>query len=156
MDFFGIGYMEIGLILLVLLIFVGPQRLPDVIRQLSNAYRKLKEATTELNREFREMADEVKDEVMDARKNIDTDLNSASSLATDIKEISNDISSTMKETRSTTGSSTSQQATNSKDKGITPEVTDRAQKTGISKHQPAPDGDEQGGKIGNSTPFEEE
>ena len=61
MDFFGIGTLELILILIVLLIVVGPARLPEVAGAIGKGIRKFRAATTELSRDFKEMAEEVKD-----------------------------------------------------------------------------------------------
>ena len=48
MDFFGIGSMEILLILVVALIIFGPHRLPEIGRTLGRTMRALKKATYDL------------------------------------------------------------------------------------------------------------
>ena len=61
MDFFGIGPLELLLVLIILLIVVGPARLPEVVSKIGKGMRMLKQATNELSNDFKEMADEVKD-----------------------------------------------------------------------------------------------
>jgi len=89
MDFLGIGIQEVLLILVILLIFVGPDRLPEIARQLGKASRKLKEATRELTKEIEEMADEVKDVGREAKTEVEPNVG----LAQDLKEISDDVNS---------------------------------------------------------------
>ena len=48
MDFFGIGPMEILLILLIALIIFGPGKLPEIGRTIGRATRTLKKATFDL------------------------------------------------------------------------------------------------------------
>ena len=48
MDFFGIGFGEVILILLVALIIWGPKRLPEIARTLGRTMRALRKATYDL------------------------------------------------------------------------------------------------------------
>ncbi len=51
MDFFGIGPMEILLILVVALIIFGPGRLPEIARKAGKAMRTVRKATFDLTAE---------------------------------------------------------------------------------------------------------
>lgn len=61
MGFSGIGIWEILLILIVVLVVLGPRRLPEIARTLGRAVRAIKKAsadlTTTLNRELEETKD---------------------------------------------------------------------------------------------------
>ena len=48
MDFFGIGFGEVIVILLVALIIWGPKRLPEIARTLGKTMRALRKATYDL------------------------------------------------------------------------------------------------------------
>ena len=48
MDFFGIGFGEVLLILIVALIIWGPKRLPEISRTLGKTVRALRKATYDL------------------------------------------------------------------------------------------------------------
>ena len=48
MDFFGIGFGEVLLILIVALIIWGPKRLPEIARTLGKTMRALRKATYDL------------------------------------------------------------------------------------------------------------
>ena len=48
MDFFGIGFGEVLLILIVALIIWGPKRLPEISRTLGKTVRTLRKATYDL------------------------------------------------------------------------------------------------------------
>jgi Tat protein translocase TatB subunit len=61
MGFSGIGIWEILLILIVIMIVLGPRRLPEIARMLGRAVRSIKKAsadlTTTLSRELEETKD---------------------------------------------------------------------------------------------------
>ena len=61
MGFSGIGIWEILLILIVILVVLGPRRLPEIAKTLGRAVRAIKKAstdlTTTLNRELEETRD---------------------------------------------------------------------------------------------------
>jgi len=48
MDFFGIGFGEVLLILILALIIWGPRRLPEIARTLGRTVRALRKATYDL------------------------------------------------------------------------------------------------------------
>ena len=52
MDFLGIGPLELLLILIILLVVVGPEKLPDFARRLGHAVRAFRGATSNLTREL--------------------------------------------------------------------------------------------------------
>ena len=54
MEFFGVGPLEVLLILLVGLMAFGPDRLPGLARSLSSGLRRLRKATQELTAEVNE------------------------------------------------------------------------------------------------------
>ncbi len=49
---FGLGFGEIVIILVLALILLGPQRLPDVAKQLGKGLREFKKATDDLKDQF--------------------------------------------------------------------------------------------------------
>lgn len=49
---FGLGFGEIVIILVLALILLGPQRLPDVAKQLGKGLREFKKATDDLKEQF--------------------------------------------------------------------------------------------------------
>ena len=51
----GIGLAEFLLILVVALIVIGPEKLPEVARALAKAYNELRRAGTEISRSIREV-----------------------------------------------------------------------------------------------------
>jgi len=64
-QFFGIGPLELLMVLLVALLGLGPQRLPEVAVQLARALRALRRyvatMTAEFRREFREAYEEIEE-----------------------------------------------------------------------------------------------
>jgi sec-independent protein translocase protein TatA len=114
MDFLGVGPWEALLVLVVLLIFVGPSRLPEVAKGLSKAYRKFKEASKELSQEIEGMADEVKGELKDVRKEVDRATDSKTGVAKDLDDITKDIDGVRKDVRTAAQSVTSDPSKGSK------------------------------------------
>ncbi len=61
MNFFGIGPMELILVLVIALIVFGPGKLPEIANTLGKSIRRLRMATTELTRDFsKEIVEETK------------------------------------------------------------------------------------------------
>ena len=48
---FGLGYQELLLILVIVLILFGTQRLPDLARSLGSSVKEFKKGVTELNKD---------------------------------------------------------------------------------------------------------
>jgi TatA/E family protein of Tat protein translocase len=65
MDFFGIGPLEIILILIVGLLIFGPQKLPQMARDISKTLRSFKKASMDITAEIEKELDDVKKEVKD-------------------------------------------------------------------------------------------
>jgi len=67
MDFYGIGLQEIFIVLLIALIVVGPQRLPQMALKLGQLMRRLRMVTSEMARDITE---EVNRETTDLKSDI--------------------------------------------------------------------------------------
>lgn len=65
MDFFGIGPLEIILILIVGLLIFGPQKLPQIGRDVGKALRSFKKASMDITAEIEKEMDDVKKDVKD-------------------------------------------------------------------------------------------
>ena len=52
MDFFGIGPLELLLILVIFTVVVGPEKIPDVARRLGRAVRAFRGATTQITEQI--------------------------------------------------------------------------------------------------------
>lgn len=48
---FGLGYQELLLIMVIVLILFGAQRLPDLARSLGSSVKEFKKGVTELNKD---------------------------------------------------------------------------------------------------------
>ena len=70
MDFFGIGPMEILLILIIGLLIFGPAKIPQIARDLGKALRSFKKATTDLSAEVSRELEEEKKEINSDTKQI--------------------------------------------------------------------------------------
>ena len=69
MDFFGIGPLEILLILIIGLLIFGPGKIPQIARDLGKALRSFKKATTDLSVEVsRELEEEKKELTSDTKQ----------------------------------------------------------------------------------------
>jgi len=53
MDFFGIGPLELLLILIITLIVFGPGKLPEIARQAGRFAREIRKTSNELTRDFK-------------------------------------------------------------------------------------------------------
>jgi sec-independent protein translocase protein TatA len=62
MGFQGIGIWEILLILIVVLIVLGPRRLPEIARTLGKAVRAIKKASTDFTSSITREVEETKNE----------------------------------------------------------------------------------------------
>ncbi|MFQ6019446.1 MAG: twin-arginine translocase TatA/TatE family subunit [Dehalococcoidia bacterium] len=97
MNLFGIGPWEVLLVLLVALLILGPQRLPEVAVQLARSIRWLRrfsgQVSGQLRQEFDELVreyEELKSEVKELRQQVDRDVDSAS------KEVADTVEETAK------------------------------------------------------------
>ena len=63
MDFFGIGPLEFLLILIILIVVVGPEKIPDLARRMGRAMRAFRGATTQLTQEIEREISAVKKDV---------------------------------------------------------------------------------------------
>jgi sec-independent protein translocase protein TatB len=65
MNVFGIGALEIGLIIIIAVIVIGPERFPEAAVQVARALKFLRgyanDATSELRKEFAELTKEYED-----------------------------------------------------------------------------------------------
>ena len=74
MDFLGIGPMEILVIVVLILIVFGPNRLPEMARTIGKALKDVKSATSELGKSLSSELEEEELRVKQDIKNVTSDL----------------------------------------------------------------------------------
>lgn len=74
--FFNLGAGEIFMVLLVVLLLFGANKIPEFAKGLGKGIRQFKDATQDIQNDIQESISETKKELDDAKKNIDTDLKS--------------------------------------------------------------------------------
>ena len=57
---FGIGMTEMIVILVIALVVLGPKRLPELARTLGKSLAELRRASTDLRREFQDVANDTR------------------------------------------------------------------------------------------------
>lgn len=80
MEIFGIGPFELAMIALIAFIFLGPERIPGVMRQLGRAIRQMRKMTQDLTREYGGELNEITsavNEVQSEIRGVQRDLNQA-------------------------------------------------------------------------------
>jgi TatA/E family protein of Tat protein translocase len=93
MNFFDIGPLEILVVLIIAFILFGPEKLPQIAAAIGKGMRKLKEATTELSKDFQEMTEEAKG----VEKEVKTAGDATTGLSKDLKEVSKEVKDAMTE-----------------------------------------------------------
>jgi TatA/E family protein of Tat protein translocase len=97
MDFLGVGPFELVLVLIVLFIVVGPAKLPEVAAMIGRGMRKFREASAELNRGLKDMADEVKEAGAEVGKEVGQTSKPGTALTGELREVSREIEGAVKE-----------------------------------------------------------
>jgi len=89
MNFFGIGPMEAGLVIIIAVIVLGPERIPEVAVQIAKAVKLLRgyatSATSQMRADLDELTreyDEVRRELREFRQSVGKDVNSMASQIT--------------------------------------------------------------------------
>ena len=77
MDIIGIGFWEVLVILVVLIVVVGPKRLPEMARKMGQMTRHFKSMTSEMNRNIQaELRDEEETSKSNDYSTVDNSKNS--------------------------------------------------------------------------------
>lgn len=63
---FGVSGGEIFVVLLFVLIFFGSDKIPGIARTMGRAIRQVKDATSDIQRDFQDSANSVKDQFKDS------------------------------------------------------------------------------------------
>jgi sec-independent protein translocase protein TatA len=74
MDFFGIGFGEILLVIVIALIIFGPTRIPEITRTIGRVSRNLRKVTSDFTSAMEREADDLKQPLKDAAADASRDL----------------------------------------------------------------------------------
>ncbi len=96
MNFLGIGLPEIALILIIAVIVVGPQRLPEVAVQLARAIRYLRGYATDATAQIRGELDELTREYQQVRQELQE---FRQSVGKNLSSITEEVDRTLKESQ---------------------------------------------------------
>jgi sec-independent protein translocase protein TatA len=100
MEFFGIGLPELVLILVLTLIVVGPQRLPEVAAQLGRTIREFRRYSSGVSKELMDAVQDLEREYQELRgelRAVSGDvLQKAESLGRDLTGVSDEIRQSLK------------------------------------------------------------
>jgi TatA/E family protein of Tat protein translocase len=75
--FFDVSGGELLVIVLVVFLVFGPQKMPEIARKLGRAMNQVKKASNDLTREFREETSGIRSEIMSAQNQAKDEINSA-------------------------------------------------------------------------------
>lgn len=73
---FGIGFLELVTVAVVVLMFVGPQRLPEMMRQLGRIFVRIRRMSAEVKSTFDNVIRDAERE-LDAEQKLKTELKKA-------------------------------------------------------------------------------
>lgn len=90
MEFLGIGYQELLLVLVLMLVFVGPERLPNMAYQIGRAVRTLQQYA-------RQVRDEFGDEISYLEEQVRTVKGEVDSAAAEFRQQSNKFNAELRE-----------------------------------------------------------
>ncbi|MCB0116828.1 MAG: twin-arginine translocase subunit TatB, partial [Caldilineaceae bacterium] len=89
-SFFGIGVFELVFIVIFALIFLGPERLPGLFRQIIGVIRQVRDLTADVTRQFNDEFGDLTE--LDPRRQIQKALNETTA---DIKEATKPVTKTL-------------------------------------------------------------
>jgi Tat protein translocase TatB subunit len=100
MEFFGVGLPELVLILVLTLIVVGPQRLPEVAAQLGKAMRDLRRYTSGINKDLLDAVADLEREYKELKGELRSVsgemLQRAESLGRELTDVSDEVRKQLK------------------------------------------------------------
>ena len=83
MEVFGIGPLEIALVILIAFIVLGPERIPEVMRQLGTWTRQLREMVNNITRDYNADIREITSEITALQEEIRSIQRDLGGIATD-------------------------------------------------------------------------
>jgi Sec-independent protein translocase protein TatA len=90
MSLFGVGAMEAGLVLVIALVLVGPQRFPEIAREGGKWYRIARRFTAEVTKDLRVAVDEIESEIKAEAEDLQS-VRELGSLDADLKAAGSDV-----------------------------------------------------------------
>lgn len=73
--FFDVSGGELLVIILVVFLVFGPQKMPEIARKIGKAMNEMKKASNDLTREFRQEAAGIRSEIKEAQENVGEEVN---------------------------------------------------------------------------------
>lgn len=108
MNFFGVGPAEAGLVFVIGLLVVGPQRFPEIMRQAGRWYRVARAYSNEVMKDVRAAVDDIEREVKAETEELNfarefTDLKDELDVKSDLKEAQTSVEEIGRETQESAG-----------------------------------------------------
>lgn len=125
--FFDISTGEVFIVLLVLFLVFGPQKMPEIARKIGKAINQMKQATSEISREFNEESDELKQTFDKEAKEIrNSYYKQKKGFDQENKNLENELSikADLKRRRRAAGAQTGNQKTDDKEQNVDKEKDD--------------------------------
>ncbi|MFT3737725.1 MAG: twin-arginine translocase TatA/TatE family subunit [Breznakibacter sp.] len=85
---FGVSGGEILLIIVVILVLFGADKIPELVRSFGKGMNEFKKAADEIKRELVESANDIKQDALELTRDVQNEINSASS---EIKQTATDF-----------------------------------------------------------------
>lgn len=99
MNFFGVGPAELGLVFVIALIVVGPQRFPEIMRSTGRWYRMARAYSNEVMKDVRSAVDDIEREVKAETDDLKS-VRDFADLGEDLREAQRDADSLGRDTNS--------------------------------------------------------
>jgi Sec-independent protein translocase protein TatA len=111
MNFFGVGPAEAGLVFVIGLLVVGPQRFPEIMRQAGRWYRVARAYSNEVMKDVRAAVDDIEREVKAETDDLNfarelSDLKGDLDVKADLKDAQKAVEAVGKETQAAAGGGT--------------------------------------------------
>lgn len=135
MNFFGVGPAEAGLVFVIALIVVGPQRFPEIMRSAGRWYRMARAYSNEVMKDVRSAVDDIEREVKAETDDLKS-VRDFADLGSDLREAQRDAESLGRETNAVLRDQPVNTATGSTN-GATAKSIRPSQRTGDEPIAPA-------------------
>ena len=98
MELFGVGIPELGLVMLIALVIVGPQRFPEIARQMARWVRTARAFTDEVMKDVRAAVDEIEQDVTAANDGVNP-IRELRDIRDELRGASQDATATVEDAR---------------------------------------------------------